>query len=141
MSDICDNWSDCNVSGGGCCSKGLYGGKPSYGICEHACPHRVVSLGLPATRQDPEPKPKSLISKAISYLKAEASAIISSIRDDEKAARLSACKNCDRLKPSPVEGQIGWCGACGCGMGKRGELTTKAAMPAASCPLGKWPKR
>lgn len=136
MNDICDNWSECAVKGGGCCALGLYGGKPSYGICTKACPQRVVTLGIPE-----KPEKKSIISKAISYLKAEASAIISSIPDDEKVARLDACKNCEHLQKSDKEGELGWCKACGCGQNRRAELTIKATMPAATCPKGKWPKR
>lgn len=38
MSDIpCKHWSDCGVSGGGCCAKGLHGGKPSVGVCLSVC--------------------------------------------------------------------------------------------------------
>lgn len=33
----CLQWTDCNVIGGGCCAKGLYGGRPSLGICAQ-CP-------------------------------------------------------------------------------------------------------
>ena len=29
----CKYWKDCGIKGGGCCSKNLYGGKPSLGIC------------------------------------------------------------------------------------------------------------
>lgn len=38
MSVPCKHWSACNVHGGGCCAKGLYGGKPSAGVCLRVCP-------------------------------------------------------------------------------------------------------
>lgn len=34
----CKHWTDCGVAGGGCCAKGLYGGKPSAGVCLRVCP-------------------------------------------------------------------------------------------------------
>ena len=35
----CKHWEDGNVKMGGVCKKGLYGGRPSHGICLIACPH------------------------------------------------------------------------------------------------------
>lgn len=29
----CKHWSECGVNGGGCCGLGLYGGRPSRGVC------------------------------------------------------------------------------------------------------------
>ena len=37
---LCPHWSDCGVSGGGCCAAGKYGGRPSRGVC-------LVCLGQP----------------------------------------------------------------------------------------------
>ncbi len=34
----CKYWRDCNVPGGGCCTLGHYGGRPSLGTCG-LCPH------------------------------------------------------------------------------------------------------
>lgn len=33
----CSHWSHCGVTGGGCCSKNLFGGRPSFGVCLKAC--------------------------------------------------------------------------------------------------------
>lgn len=33
----CIEWSECGVNGGGCCRRGLFGGKPSFGICVNHC--------------------------------------------------------------------------------------------------------
>lgn len=33
----CGRWFDCGVAGGGCCSLGLYGGRPSSAVCRHLC--------------------------------------------------------------------------------------------------------
>ena len=37
MNCRCRYWSDCGVNGGGCCSRNLYGGRPSLGVCR-LCP-------------------------------------------------------------------------------------------------------
>lgn len=33
----CKHWSECGLPSGGCCAKGLYGGRPSAGICLRHC--------------------------------------------------------------------------------------------------------
>lgn len=33
----CIHWKDCGMQGAGCCSQGLYGGKPSHGVCQLIC--------------------------------------------------------------------------------------------------------
>jgi hypothetical protein len=82
--------------------------------------------------------PKGMLSKIRSYLKAEASlAIEGPVSDEVYLARLQACRGCEhRLEKSGGE----WCMKCGCGTRKRAELTIKASMPAATCPIGKWPQ-
>lgn len=81
---------------------------------------------------------KSFLSKAISYAKAEVSLLTQFISEEDVRKRLDACQGCSNLKPSREPGQLGWCGACGCGKNARAELTVKVRMPAATCPLGKW---
>ena len=34
----CRHWRNCGIIGGGCCLRGHYGGKPSFGTCR-VCPH------------------------------------------------------------------------------------------------------
>ena len=143
----CKHWSSCSRSiGGGCCSIGLYGGKPSLGICKNTCTQRVelTISASPSVESSPhinKSATPSFPKKAVSYLKAEMSAIFSSISDADVQARRDACTSCPRLKKSEIDGQIGWCTACGCGTGPRAEITVKSKMPAATCPLDKWPKR
>jgi hypothetical protein len=86
-----------------------------------------------------EPAPKSLVEKAVSYVKAEVSNVVSSIPEETVSLRLAECRQCPSLKPSPMEGEVGWCSSCGCGQNPRAELTVKAKMPAATCPKNKWP--
>ena len=130
----CKHWKDCGVRHGGCCTAGLYGGQPSFGICM-SCSNRT-----PVGQDEPIGMPKqSLVQKAVSYAKAELSAIVSSIPEEEFQFRMSQCRACSKLNPLP-EPQVGYCGACGCGRNPRAELTVKGKMPKASCPLNKWTK-
>ena len=60
--------------------------------------------------------------------------VLAAVPDREKAqpqllaARLEACKNCDRLNN-------GTCMGCGC------LVEIRAAMRAQKCPFGRWPER
>jgi len=76
------------------------------------------------------------LAKAVSWIKAEASRVLEGdVPEDQYQARLEACRACPKLKPSSP---LGHCGACGCGTRRRAELTIKARMPRATCPLGNW---
>lgn len=33
----CDHWTECGIKHGGCCALGLFGGRPSLGVCR-GCP-------------------------------------------------------------------------------------------------------
>lgn len=82
---------------------------------------------------------RSAVRQAISYLRAEASRVLRPMRSAEVEARLAACRSCPRLVPAPPgTDRVGWCGACGCGKRGRAELTIKATMRDATCPLGAW---
>jgi hypothetical protein len=81
------------------------------------------------------------IRRALSWLRAEASALIRGpLKGNALDARLAACRTCHRLEPAREPGQLGWCNACGCGTRTRAELTVKARMPDAQCPLDRWPR-
>jgi hypothetical protein len=85
------------------------------------------------------PKTPSLVSKALSWAKAEISrAIQGPVPDAEYQDRLEICNGCPKLQRSTEEGKLGWCGACGCGQRARAELTVKATMPEAKCPIQAW---
>lgn len=91
-------------------------------LSDHPCPED------PAT-----PGP---LAKAVSWIKAEASRVLEGdVPENQYQARLKACRACPKLRPSSP---LGHCGACGCGTRRRAELTIKAKMPRATCPLGKW---
>ena len=47
---ICDSWKDCGVRQGGCCQLGLYGGRPSLGVCAK-CDQRTVDGVKPEKSQ------------------------------------------------------------------------------------------
>lgn len=76
--------------------------------------------------------------KVVSYLKAEASKIRKGSVDKElQEQRLAACKSCPERDSTP---KGDFCKACKCPYWRRSELTVKTTMPAATCPLNKWPK-
>lgn len=100
----------------------------------------IVNADEPHTIEDASfRKPEqSLIAKAASWAMAEASLVMQGALDgDALAQRLSECGKCDQLQSLPLP-QVGHCRACGCGRNARSELSVKATMPAAGCPLGKW---
>jgi len=72
------------------------------------------------------------------YAKAEYSRIIAPLDPQLAADRIAVCKACEFLAPSPEPTKVGHCKACKCPRWSRSELTTKATMPAATCPKGKW---
>lgn len=56
--------------------------------------------------------------------------------DDGVRVRLTICESCEFM--AMVEGER-YCAACDCPTWQRSELTVKARMARAPCPLGKWP--
>jgi|LauGreDrversion4_2_1035121.scaffolds.fasta_scaffold44459_1 hypothetical protein len=82
---------------------------------------------------------QSMLAKAASWAKAEASLLTSGpLTDEQYEARIAVCRACEHLnaKPAPL---VGHCKVCGCNNNARAELTVKGRMPAATCPKGKWP--
>ena len=80
-----------------------------------------------------------LVGKAAQYAKAEASRVIQGpvsleVIGQRKAA-CDGCEGCDKR----AEGEW-YCDRCGCPKWKRSQLQVKWEMPAATCPLGKWPQ-
>ena len=68
---------------------------------------------------------KSVISQMVS------GKVDQSVYDQRK----SACMGCDqRVNPNPNDESIGWCSACGCGLGSSAALSKKLWMPKATCP-------
>lgn len=97
-------------------------------------PH-VVRVGDAPPRTAPPPP---WWRRVWSYLAAELSRLV---RGPAAASlqerRLAACRACPHREEVPGEGEF--CTQCGCGRRRRAELTVKTSMPAAKCPLGKWP--
>lgn len=90
--------------------------------------------GVPRPQPVPRPVP-SLPARAASWAKAEASALVSSITEEQIQARISACMTCEYRKPGDP---VGHCTKCGCGDLPAAELSRKARLPAATCPQGRW---
>ena len=78
----------------------------------------------------------TLVEKAVEYAKAEASALVRNVSLPVVEARKAACFGCESLE---VDGENWYCKSCGCPRWERSRLQVKWEMPAATCPLGKWP--
>ena len=138
----------CNWMKDGKCGKAeaiaVYGDRPSAGVCG-MCPHYEGPPREPVQVRVPplikEPPKKNLVQKAASWIKAEASQIVEGPLDDERyQKRIDTCLACPRLQRSEEPGKVGWCKSCGCGQNVRAELTVKARMPKATCPVNAWDK-
>lgn len=104
----------------------------------HAGWQQAPAPSKPATA---EPEKKGLLSKAVSWVKAEASLVTQGpLTDEAYGLRISQCLACDSLDRHPDPDKVGWCKSCGCGRKGRAELTVKGRMPKSTCPKGKWPK-
>jgi hypothetical protein len=136
----CDHWSECGVSGGGCCEAGHYGGRPSIGVCNQ-CRHRVVNGEAPIAIG--ETVNYGFASRAAAYLAAEKTHATQGPASGEvQAERTAICKACDGradvVQGATDPGGIGWCTKCGCGSNRRAALSVKLTLAGATCPLGKW---
>ena len=80
------------------------------------------------------------VRQVTQYIAAEVSRITRDpLTPQQIADRLDACRSCsERVEPPNPETQVGFCRACRCPHWSRSELTIKAAMPAATCPLKRW---
>ena len=134
----CDHWSACNVTGGGCCAAGHFGGRPSLGVCRQ-CAHRVV--------QGEQPIGTSItygfMDRAKAYLAAETRhAAQGPASVQVQAERAAICRACDgradELNGATDPGGIGFCTKCGCGSNPRAALSVKLTLAGAACPQGKW---
>ena len=78
-----------------------------------------------------------LVRKAVEYAKAEVSGLVGEVELPVLEARKTACDGCESVKKA---GEEEWyCKSCGCPEWERSKLQVKWGMPAAKCPLGKWP--
>ena len=82
-------------------------------------------------------EPMTLPQKAAQYVKAEVSGLVSSVALPVVEARKAACFGC---KSMDADGDKWYCKSCGCPKWERSRLQVKWEMPAATCPLGKWPE-
>lgn len=80
-----------------------------------------------------------LAQRAKSWVKAEVSVVTDPpLQPAEYLLRLEVCNACPNLKRAKEEDKLGWCTKCGCPEWSRSELTVKARMPKATCPLAMW---
>lgn len=78
-----------------------------------------------------------LVRKAVEYAKAEVSGLVGKVELPVLEGRRVACDGCEGARKA---GDEEWyCKSCGCPEWERSKLQVKWGMPAAKCPLGKWP--
>jgi len=80
---------------------------------------------------------EGFLKKVASYVKAEASGLVGSVSLPVLGQRQGACESCESLKI--VKSDEWYCKSCGCPEWERSRLQVKWEMPAATCPLAKWP--
>ena len=110
------------------CAIGLYGGKPSDGVCSQ-CDKRD---GLESKQEPEEPTIFDLASNFIFATKKWVEAGFPVVNDDIYNNRFSICKMCDFWDDDCRSG-LGKCKKCGCTKFKRWLATEH-------CPEGKWAK-
>lgn len=123
-SNLCDHAKSIE-RGIAACGLGLFGGRPSVGICMRRCSSRMAS----GTAAEPEqPKPGPTVKDATKADVGQSPAILE--------GRMAACLACDGLRRmirnADDQTYIG-CRHCGCG-------SVNLGSSAASCPLSKWNK-
>lgn len=79
-----------------------------------------------------------VLQKAMAYARAEASKLAGPVALPILEQRKAACDGCESAKK--VEEGTWYCKSCGCPEWERSRLQVKWEMPAATCPLGKWPE-
>ena len=120
----CDHWRACGVPHGGCCGINRFGGRPSLGTCRKCL------------QQSPQTvEARGILAQAVSWVKAEASGLIAECPLEIVEQRIAECRGCQYL----IAGNpVGHCKRCGCGNRDSAELSRKARLPAATCPIGRW---
>lgn len=109
----CQHWSDCGVTGGGCCGKGLFRGKPSFGVCRKACEQRQP---IPDYKENTTPTHQSntienpIVHGIIGITKAITGT--GGASDEVVAQRQKICQDCP--KAIITAGVLRRCSLCGC---------------------------
>lgn len=119
----CDNYIVDGRNCRGACSVGMVAGTDTCETCEKWT----------------EPKSLGLMEQVRSIATAMTSrALQKEATPEVQAGRLNMCRVCPHLDPSAVEGEVGYCKACGCPKGKYSELTFKARILVSTCPKTIW---
>ena len=148
----CRHWSQCGVIGGGCCAKKLYGGRPSFGVCEICDDYtgpkdRVSPRDWKSTRQSLSTGDrwlKAAINVATGAIGVAKSTVgIGLSPRDVIAARRKVCHSCEHIAPCVGLSKVKCCGriadilkatspTCGC------IIDRKVRVASQHCPVGKW---
>ena len=119
----CDNYVTDGNNCRGACAVGMVAGKDTCETCE-----KFVA-----------PKSLGLVEQVRSMSTAIASKVMHrEATSEEQSARLNLCKVCPHLEPSAIEGEVGYCKACGCPKSRMSELTSKAKILFSTCPKKIW---
>jgi len=113
----CRHWSDCASPDGGCCASGLYGGRPSRGVCRHICPNRQGALTA-----------QTILRGAVGITKA----ITGQDRASQETItrRTQTCRDCPQAQ---ITAGLFWrCRLCGCA------TWAKVRNAGEKCPVAKW---
>jgi hypothetical protein len=111
------------------CGLGLYGGRPSAGVCK-LCVSRGENLHVRIEPQTP-PRMSQMIKTASKAVTNFARSGFATTDPKTLASREATCRGCDMWDAQAVNG-TGRCRKCGCA------TWAKLRMASEKCPLGKW---
>lgn len=112
----------------------LRNGTPACKLAIEPMACESCTQGSPRQSLTPAPVP-SIAARAVSWARAEASALVQSLTDQQVEARIAACLACEHREAGDP---VGWCKRCGCGRSPAAELSRKARLPASTCPANRW---
>lgn len=109
----CQHWSNCGVTGGGCCAKNLFGSRPSLGTCRHACKERepIPDYKEPINPPSQTNHPENRIIHGITGI-AKAITGTGGASEQVVAERQAICESCP--KAIIAAGVLRRCSLCGC---------------------------
>lgn len=131
----------CKHLNGGVCSLGLYGGRPTPGVCRQCSSYDGPPMDpVETTRGTKQKRVRTKEEQEASierYLRAEASLWSQGpVHLPIYHERESECIACPARDPSGDV--IGFCNDCGCGHRERARLSVKLHMPLTTCPRKRW---
>jgi hypothetical protein len=129
MTVPCPHWSATASESSGACAKGLFGGRPSVGVCYKACKEpaspKSNGLALPVLRPIQHvPAVKRIAHGATGIVKVTVG--LDKTPDDVLAVRVATCNACPHAMKEG--GELKKCSICGC------RLWYKLRLASERCP-------